>query len=51
MKEDTSFGAEDLLGELDIVEYDERTLDIEHSTVVDTGSDIVVTHSSFDVSN
>ena len=40
-----------LLGELDVVEHDEGTLDIEHSSVVDAGSDVVVTSGSFDVSN
>ena len=33
-----------LLGELDIVKDDEWTLYIEHSSVVDTGGDVVVAH-------
>lgn len=41
----------DLLGELDVVKNDEGTLDVEHSSVVYARSDIVVAHSSLDVSD
>lgn len=40
-----------LLGELDVIEDDEGTLYIEDGTVIDTGSDVVVTSGGFDVSN
>jgi hypothetical protein len=40
---------DNLLGELDVVKNDERTLDIENSTVVDSWSDVVVTSGSFDI--
>ena len=43
--------AGNLLGELNIVEDNERALYVEDGTVVDAGSDVVVTHSSFDVGN
>jgi len=40
-----------IFGELNIVEDNERALYVEDGTVVDAGSDVVVTHSSFDVGN
>ena len=37
-----------LLGELDVVENDKGTLDIQHRAVVHAGSDVVVRHGGFD---
>ncbi len=38
-----------LLGELDVVEDDERTFYIEHGSVVNSGSDVVVGGDCFNV--
>jgi hypothetical protein len=40
-----------LLGELDVVKNDERTLYVQNSTVIDTWCDVVVVHRGFDVSD
>jgi len=45
----TSYYERDLLGELDVVEHDEGTLDIEDSSVVDAGGDVVVRHGGFNL--
>ena len=38
----SGIGLRHLLGELDVVKDDQRTFDIEHSSVVDARSDVVV---------
>jgi hypothetical protein len=38
-----------VLGEFDIIENDKRTIDFDDSSVVDSGSDIVVSSNSLDV--
>jgi len=41
--------ARHLLGELDVVEDDEGTLDVEHCSVVDSRSNIVISGHCLDV--